>query len=170
MCSKVSEKICPPLRTLLCLLKSSSSFKDDLQSHSRKFSRWVPILVIGALGEVQVPVTLSPRFQCGGDGGVFVVVFATPSGSPLTQPSVLQLNSVLMLSCRGAWSERRHQSPQVKGSVLQDYPLLPLIFYFPPFHPSRKYSFRTWIQDFLNLKSELYSLHLPSSLSCLTDC
>ena len=45
---------------------------------------------------------MDPRFQYGGDGGVFVVVFTTPSGSPLTQPSVLQLNSVLMLSCGGA--------------------------------------------------------------------
>ena len=109
MGSKVSEKIHPPpppkiyplLRTLFCLLKSSSSFKGHLESHSRKSSGWIPILVIGAFCEVQVPMTMSPRFQCGGDGGVFVVGFATPSGSPLMQLSVLQLNSVLMLSLWG---------------------------------------------------------------------
>lgn len=88
--------------------------------------------MIGALGEVQVPMTLSPRFQYGGDGGIFVVGFATPSGKPLTQLSVLQLNSVLMLSLWGEPGAR--EGIRIHRLRAQFYKTTPSSHLFSIFH------------------------------------
>lgn len=116
MCSKVSEKNLSSPEDFVLSLKSSSSFRATWNLILGNLPVEFPFWWLGHLVRFKCPWLSPPRFQCGGGGGAFVVGFAT-SRTILwcSRVSYSWTQFWCCSPCGIAWSERGHQSPQVKG-------------------------------------------------------